>query len=132
MIDTNQSAMLTIRLTHTLGICDVLHIPDFDQLLQLLHQVYLCAVLPEIRSNEGGPWSAVLGLSRYHMKTGQIPGLQPVASASTVSCAHLSRVRTTVLARPVMDMVKRALSIFNPTAKDSILAPACKALLLSK
>ena len=37
-----------------------------------------------------------------------------------------------MLARPVMDMVNKALSIFNPTAKDSILAPACKAVLSSQ
>ena len=33
-----------------------------------------------------------------------------------------------MLGRPVMAIVKRALSIFNPTANDSMLAPACTAI----
>ncbi len=35
-----------------------------------------------------------------------------------------------MLGRPVMEIVNKALSIFNPTARDSMLAPACRAVLL--
>ena len=34
-----------------------------------------------------------------------------------------------MLGRPVMAIVNRALSIFNPTANDSMLAPVCTAIL---
>ena len=34
-----------------------------------------------------------------------------------------------MLDRPVMAIVNRALSIFNPTANDSMLAPACTTIL---
>ena len=54
-----------------------------------------------------------------------MPGFNRSRSGGlTVIYQHMSRVHTTVLGRPVMEMVNNALSIFKPTAKDSILAPA--------
>ncbi len=50
--------------------------------------------------------------------------IQPTDAGMRVTHWRPSRVRTTVLARPVIEMVNKALSIFNPTAKDSMLAPA--------
>jgi hypothetical protein len=50
-----------------------------------------------------------------------------VSDNNTIS-GRLQRRLTTVLGRPVMAIVKRALSIFNPTANDSMLAPACTAI----
>ena len=37
----HKSTVVLQRHTNTLRICDVLHISDLDQLLQLLHQVHL-------------------------------------------------------------------------------------------
>ena len=38
-----------MRLTNTLGVCNVLHISDFDQFLQLLYQIHLRPVLHVLR-----------------------------------------------------------------------------------
>lgn len=151
--------------TNTLSRSNILDIPHFDQLGQLLYQIFLqFQTILQLCTSAAFLWGFCVLLMYRHWSVkavwrlalsataDQCSSLDPSLDGEYVIVYNLqwlygtywarkathrmvcsvssAKNRTTVRCVPLTTMVKRALSRFRPTARESILAPA-EVILLS-
>jgi hypothetical protein len=136
MRGSHGSHTCTTAPTDAVRVSDVLHVPHFDQLGQLLHKVSLrwcvgtthqqrtCMGMVYMYVAFAGPTepNKIECAMRMSDEQNQLPAdaLQDGDSLCASACVPL----TAVTSVPVATMVNSALSIVRPTASDSMFAPA--------